>query len=98
MSKKNIVYVGLGVDDTAFHGAGIIRETGEIFEFKSKPDHGVLRKKLNELFADRYVHGVPLNITNNCKSTESCLACINSAGLQLGSVTEGTSESVFSTE
>jgi transposase len=54
MSTKNIIYVGLAVDDTAFHGAGIIRETGEIFEFKCKPDHGVLRKKLNELFADRY--------------------------------------------
>lgn len=25
-----------------------------IFEFKCKPDHGVLRKKLNVLFADRY--------------------------------------------
>lgn len=54
MYTKNIIYVGLDVDDTAFHGAGIIRETGEIFEFKSKPDHGVLRKKLNKFFADRY--------------------------------------------
>jgi hypothetical protein len=45
MSTKNIIYVGLDVDDTAFHGAGIIRETGEIFEFKCKPDHGVLRKQ-----------------------------------------------------
>ena len=49
MSAKKIVYVGLDVDDAAFHGAGIVRETGEFFEFKCKPDHGVLRKKLNEL-------------------------------------------------
>lgn len=44
MSIKNIFYVGLDVDDTAFHGTGIIRETGELFEFKCKPDHGVLPK------------------------------------------------------
>jgi hypothetical protein len=42
MSTKNIIHAGLDVDDTAFHGAGIIRETGEIFELKCKPDHGVL--------------------------------------------------------
>lgn len=47
MSTKNIIYVGLDVDNTAFHGAGIIRETGDIFEFKCKPDPGVLRKKLS---------------------------------------------------
>ena len=54
MFSKRIVYVGVDVNDTAFHGAGIILETGELFEFKCKPDHGVLRKKLNELFGDRY--------------------------------------------
>jgi hypothetical protein len=51
MSTKNIVYVGVDVDDTAFHEAGIVRETGEFFEFKCKPDHGVLRKKLDVLFS-----------------------------------------------
>jgi transposase len=54
MSSKKIVYVGLDVDDTAFHGAGLDFQTGECFEFKCKPDHGVLRKKLKELFSDRY--------------------------------------------
>jgi len=54
MSSKNIVYVGVDVDDTAFHGAGIVRESGELFEFKCKPDQGVLRRKLNELFGDGY--------------------------------------------
>ena len=49
MSGKKIIYVGLDVDDKAFHGMGIFRETGEYFEFKCKPDYGVLRKKLNEL-------------------------------------------------
>lgn len=44
MSPKKIVNVGLDVDDTAFHGAGIDLETGEIFEFKCKADFGALRK------------------------------------------------------
>jgi len=54
MVSKKIVYVGIDVDDTAFHGAGIVHETGELFEFKCKPDHGVLRKKLKDLFKDQY--------------------------------------------
>ncbi|NLG18400.1 MAG: hypothetical protein GX556_13790 [Fibrobacter sp.] len=54
MSVKKIVYAGLGVDITAFHGTGLVLETGECFEFKCKSDHGVLRKKLNELFKDQY--------------------------------------------
>lgn len=53
MSLKKIVYVGVDVDNTAFHGAGIFIETGEIVEFKCKPDHGVLRKKLNDLFKNK---------------------------------------------
>jgi len=30
MVSKKIVYVGIDVDDTAFHGAGIVHETGEL--------------------------------------------------------------------
>ena len=52
MSSKKLVYVGLDVDDTAFHGMGLVLATGECFEFKCKPDHGVLRKKLRELFKE----------------------------------------------
>jgi transposase len=33
---------------------GLVLATGECFEFKCKPDHGVLRKKLHELFKDQY--------------------------------------------
>jgi transposase len=54
MSLKKIVYVGLDVDTTAFHGAGLILETGDFIEFKCKPDHGVLGKKLKELYGDKY--------------------------------------------
>ncbi len=54
MVSKKIVYVGLDVDDTAFHGKSIVLETGEFFEFQCKPDAGVLCKKLHEIFGERY--------------------------------------------
>ena len=54
MSSKKIVFVGIDVDETAFHGAGIVRETGELFEFKCKADFGALRKKLSDVFQGRY--------------------------------------------
>ncbi len=46
MTTKKMVYVGIDVDDKAFHGAGLSLETGEFVQFKCKPDFGVLRKKL----------------------------------------------------
>lgn len=54
MSTKKIVYVGIDIDDTAFHGAGIDPKTGEIFEFKCKSAQGILIKKLKSLFGNRY--------------------------------------------
>lgn len=54
MSKEKIVYVGIDVDDNAFHGAGLCLMSGEKFLFKCKPDFGVLRKKLHELFNNSY--------------------------------------------
>lgn len=52
--QKKIVYVGLDVDDKSFHGAGIVAETGELIEFRCRPDHGVVCKKLVELFGNQY--------------------------------------------
>jgi len=54
MSEKKIVYVGLDVDNAAFHGQGLLLETGECFVFKCKPDHGALLKKLTDLFKGQY--------------------------------------------
>ncbi len=50
MTTNKIVYVGIDVDDKAFHCAGLSLETGEMVQFKCKPDFGVLRKKLQKLF------------------------------------------------
>ncbi len=39
MTTEKIVYVGIDVDDKAFHGAGLSLETGEMVQFKCKPDY-----------------------------------------------------------
>lgn len=46
---KSILYVGVDVDDKNFHGAGTDIETGDLYEFKTKPNLGSLLKKLNQL-------------------------------------------------
>jgi len=43
-----ILFVGVDVDDTAFHGAGLDHSTGEYFEFKCKPNFGSLMQKLEK--------------------------------------------------
>lgn len=43
-----ILFVGVDVDDTAFHGAGLDHSTGEYYEFKCKSNFGSLMKKLGE--------------------------------------------------
>jgi len=47
--KKSIVYVGIDVDDLAFHGAGYDVETGEYYEFKCKPTVGSLLNRIEQL-------------------------------------------------
>ena len=43
---KNILYIGIDVDDKAFHGAGICKGSGEIMEFSCRPRFHFLLKKL----------------------------------------------------
>jgi hypothetical protein len=38
VNTKKIIYVGIDVDDNAFHGAGLCFETGEMAQFKCKPE------------------------------------------------------------
>jgi transposase len=49
--KKTILYVGIDVDDRAFHGAGFDSEGQKTFEFKCKPTLGALLERL-EKFTD----------------------------------------------
>ena len=41
---KELLYMGIDVDDKNFHGAGFSEETGEILEFKCKPTNKALLK------------------------------------------------------
>lgn len=47
--KKNILHVGLDVDDRAFHGAGFDSEKQTSFEFKCKPTFGALSERIEIL-------------------------------------------------
>ena len=44
--KQNILYVGLDVDDTQYHGSAFNQDTGEILDFKCRP---TLKGLLNQL-------------------------------------------------
>jgi hypothetical protein len=35
--KRNIIYVGLNVDDTQNHGSELDKNSGEIIDFKCRP-------------------------------------------------------------
>lgn len=50
--ERNVLHIGLDVDDSAFHGAGFDLNSKNRFEFKCKPTLGALLKKL-ELLADK---------------------------------------------
>ena len=47
--KNNILYVGLDVDDKAFHGAGFCANTENMLEFSCRPNNACLLKKLHTL-------------------------------------------------
>jgi transposase len=51
--EKKILYVGLDVDDKAFHGCALIGDSGEVVEFKSRPHIDGLTKKLAD-FQSRF--------------------------------------------
>jgi transposase len=49
--KKTVLYVGIDVDDKAFHGAGYEMDKQRYFEFKCKPTFGALWERI-EKFSD----------------------------------------------
>jgi len=46
---KEILYVGIDVDDNAFHGCAFFHKSGEVIEFKARPHLDGLVKKLSEI-------------------------------------------------
>ncbi len=47
--KQNILYVGLDVDDTQYHGAAFNKETGEVIDFKCRPTLKGLLQQLDRM-------------------------------------------------
>jgi len=54
-AEFRIIYVGIDIDDTVFHGAGLNMSKGEFIEFRCKPDKGVLREKVQNLLTPIYI-------------------------------------------
>ena len=45
--KQNIIYIGLDVDDTQYHGSAFNKDTGEVIDFKCRPTlRGLLQQHL----------------------------------------------------
>lgn len=49
--SKNIIYVGIDVDDNSFTGTALFQDTGEVIEFKARPNAKGLQNKLEDLKA-----------------------------------------------
>lgn len=47
--QKNVIHVGVDVDDKSFHGSAFFQDTGEVIEFKCRPTINGLENKLAEL-------------------------------------------------
>lgn len=43
---KQVIFVGLDVDDNAFHGCAFFKESGEVIEFTTRPHIDGLFQKL----------------------------------------------------
>ena len=53
--QQNIIYVGLDVDDTQYHGSALDKKTGEVITFKCRPTlKGPLNKRNPALFRTHY--------------------------------------------
>jgi len=47
--KQNILYVGLDVDDTQYHGSAFNKDTGEALDFKCRPTLKGLLQQLDRM-------------------------------------------------
>lgn len=52
---KRLLFLGLDVDDKFYHGCGVDNTTGEVFEFKCKPNVGALASKLEKISKDKNI-------------------------------------------
>ena len=57
--NKNVIYVGIDVDDNSFHVSAFLKESGELIEKKSKPTVKSLENVIKDLEAKFPDHKIP---------------------------------------
>lgn len=55
--KKKVIYIGLDVDDTQYHGSALDKQSGELIDFSCRPTRKGLVKQLEKL-SDYFEHCV----------------------------------------
>ena len=58
--NQNILYVGLDVDDTQYHGSAFNKATGEVIDFKCRPTLKGLLTQLDKL--QRHFQGLSIRL------------------------------------
>ncbi len=72
--KQNILYVGLDVDDTQYHGSAFNKDTGEALDFKCRPTLKGLLNQLDKLA--KHFSGYSINLATEKSSPPSATRTI----------------------
>ena len=69
--KQNILYVGLDVDDTQYHGSAFNKDTGEVIDFKCRPTLKGLLQQLERMA--RHFQGRTIRLCYEASYVGYCL-------------------------
>ena len=69
--NKKLIYIGLDVDDTQYHGAAFDKETGEIVSFKCRPTLKGLVSQLEKM--QKYFEAGSLKLCYEASYIGHCL-------------------------
>ena len=71
MKNHTIIYIGLDVDDTRYHGSALNKHTGEVIDFHCRPTLKGLLAQLNKV--SRYFPGCSLKLCYEASYIGYCL-------------------------
>ena len=69
--NRNILHVGLDVDDTQYHGSAFNKQTGEVIDFKCRPTLKGLLTQLDKL--QRHCRGLSIRLCYEASYVGFCL-------------------------
>ena len=82
--NEKIIYIGLDVDDQSFHGAALTAATGEVIEFKCRPNTKGncnqlrnLKEKFHALTSTR-IRGCKFKVRSNSQKDPRKKSCLTS--------------------